>query len=54
MYSESGNKLYLVGQRIVYKFIEKSINPKDAYESIRQADFNAKTKILKTNKERKQ
>ncbi len=43
---ESGNKLYLAAQHIIYKFIEKSVTPKDAYQRIKQADFNAKTNWL--------
>ncbi|MDQ3750406.1 MAG: hypothetical protein M3367_15535 [Acidobacteriota bacterium] len=32
---ESGNKLYLGGQHIIYKFIEKSVTPKDTYQRIK-------------------
>jgi len=43
---ELGNKLYLSGWNFIHKFIEKNSSPLAAYESIKNAEFNAKNDWL--------
>ena len=43
---ESGNKLYLAGDYVIYKFVETSLSPMNAYESIKESDFNIRNNWL--------
>ncbi len=43
---ESGNKLYLEGNHLIYKLVEKSKNSIDVYKSINEIEFNCKTNWL--------
>jgi hypothetical protein len=43
---KSGNPIYLAGNHIINKLIEKTANPIEVYESLNEAEFNGKSNWL--------